>query len=132
MGKVSSAKMLRGSSATLHTESNVPCTHTPIFLHRSLLDPSFTHCNGSALGCCCYCYCSFFCYIISTVFVFRATRPSNSSEQYEFYKYTYLEFPLWVSNVCFPSCKLDITTVANFPVLLDKISDINRNCIFQF
>lgn len=38
MDKVSSAKMLRGSSAALHAESNVPCTQTPIFLHRSLLD----------------------------------------------------------------------------------------------
>lgn len=39
MGKASSAKMLRGSSATLHTESNVPCSHTHLsVLHRSLLD----------------------------------------------------------------------------------------------
>lgn len=36
MGK---AKMLTGSSATLHTESNVPCSHTHLaVLHRRLLD----------------------------------------------------------------------------------------------
>lgn len=39
MGKGSPAKRLRGSSATLHTESNVPCSHTNLsVLHRSLLD----------------------------------------------------------------------------------------------
>lgn len=38
MDKVGSAKMLRGSFAALHAESNVPRTQTPIFLHRSLLD----------------------------------------------------------------------------------------------
>lgn len=50
MGLVSSAKLLTGSSAPPHTESNVRCsyTHHPAALHRSVLDiitPS--HCTYS-------------------------------------------------------------------------------------
>lgn len=79
-------QMLRGSSATLHTESNVPCTHTPILLHRSLLDTISHTLHGQyawllldccCCCCCCDCSCCWFLLIYRHSFFFFITMHTN-------------------------------------------------------
>lgn len=95
MGKASSAKRLRGSSATLHTESNVSFSHThPSVLHRSLLD-TIPHTLliqyvWLLLSCCCFpatAAVAGFCHFATAVFVFipsyHTEKQSHKWENYD-------------------------------------------------